>query len=58
VAGRQRPDRLPGGVIDADLDELGQHPVIAEHSQGAVAGVDQLDGRPHDLPQRLVQLKA
>ena len=58
AAGRQRPDQLPGGVVDADIDELAQHSALADHPQRAVSGVDQVDRGLHDLPQRGVQLQS
>ena len=57
VAGGQRPDPRASGVVDPDMDELGQHPVRTEHPQRTVTGIDQAHGGPDDLPQRLVQLQ-
>ena len=57
VTGGQGADQLPGSVVDAHMHELGQHPVLAEHPQRTIAGVDQINGRLHDMAQRRLQLQ-
>jgi hypothetical protein len=48
----------PGLLVDADVDEPGQPVVVGgQHAQGAVPGVDQLDGRGHDPAQGGLQLE-
>ncbi len=56
--GRQVADPLPGGLVDARVDELLQHPVGSDHAERRVLRVGQPRGRLGDLPQRRRQLQS
>jgi hypothetical protein len=51
-------DPVAGGLVYAGVDELGEHPVGADHAERAVPGVDQADGGLDDPPQGRGQLQA
>ncbi len=53
VAGGQVADLGPEAVADADGEELGELPVVADDAQGSVLRVHQDDGGFDDAPQNL-----
>jgi hypothetical protein len=51
-------DRLPGGVVHADGDEVRQvRPVGIEHPDRAILGADELDGHLGDVAERDAQIE-
>ena len=54
----ERADRLAGGIVDADGDEVGNlASVLVEHAERAVLGVDERYRGLGDAPQHGVQVE-
>jgi len=58
VALGQRPDRGPGGIVDAHGDEVGEPRArFVEDAERAICGVDHLHRRRDDPVQHAVQVQ-
>jgi hypothetical protein len=55
VAGGQRTDPVGQRFVNADRDEVAERAVVADDTQGAVAGMQQPAGGLHDAFQNSVQ---
>ena len=54
----QMTDQLPGGMVDALVDERDQLVAAPAHTQRRVSGIDQFDGGMNDGAQGVIELQA